>query len=72
MMTPMNHDLPSFELRFGHLYLEGRGLAFPCDAQGEVALDLLSERARERYLYARAMIGREYRRPEVALRDPDL
>jgi hypothetical protein len=66
------HAQPSFELRFGHLFLEGRGLAFPCDARGEVQLDSLSDRARERYLYARALIGREYTMPQVALRDPEL
>lgn len=59
---------PNFELRFDSLFTEGRGLAFPCDAQGQVDLDALSERARCNYLYARAVVGREYRTPAVRLR----
>ncbi len=59
----------AFELRFGHLFKEGRGLAFPCDENGCVKLDELSDRARENYFFARALVGREYRVPAVALRD---
>jgi hypothetical protein len=55
----------SFEIRFQSLFNEGRALCFPCDEQGHVAMDLLSERARENYLYARAVIGREYAYPLV-------
>lgn len=55
----------SFEIRFQSLFHEGRALSFPCDAQGRVTLDLLSERARDNYLYARAVVGREYAYPLV-------
>jgi hypothetical protein len=55
----------AYELRFGHLFHEGRALAFPCDASGEVRLDTLSERARANYLYARALVGREFAAPAV-------
>jgi len=55
----------SFEIRFQSLFKEGRALCFPCDEQGHVAMDSLSERARENYLYARAVIGREYAYPMV-------
>ena len=55
----------SYEIRFQSLFNEGRGLSFPCDEQGHVAMDSLSERARENYLYARAVIGREYAYPMV-------
>jgi hypothetical protein len=55
----------SFEIRFQSLFNEGRALTFPCDEQGHVAMDSLSERARENYLYARAVIGREYAYPLV-------
>jgi hypothetical protein len=58
-----------FELRFQSLFHQGRALAFPCDAQGHVHLDSLSDRARENYLYARAVIGREYSVPAVVRRD---
>lgn len=59
---------PGFELRFDSLFTEGRGLAFPCDAQGHVDLDALSERARCNYLYARAVVGREFLTPAVRQR----
>lgn len=56
-----------FQLRFQSLFDPGRGYAFPCDAQGHVDLDKLSERARNNYLYARAMIGREVATPAVCI-----
>jgi hypothetical protein len=55
----------NFELRFESLFHPGRGLAFPCDARGQVELDELSEPARRNYLYARAVVGREYATPAV-------
>ena len=58
-----------YELRFRSLFDSGRALAFPCDANGQVHLDDLSERARHNYLYARAVVGREYFRPEVLPRE---
>jgi hypothetical protein len=54
-----------FEIRFDNLFQVGRWLAFPCDASGHVDIDALSERARVNYLYARAMIGREYSAPSL-------
>lgn len=54
-----------YELRFESLFNAGRALAFPCDACGRVELDGLSERARSNYLYARAVVGREYATPAV-------
>lgn len=54
-----------FELRFQSLFDEGRGLAFPCDATGRVDLDALSERARNNYLGARALVGREFSMPRL-------
>jgi hypothetical protein len=52
-------------LRFQSLFDEGRAYAFPCDAEGHVDLDALSERARNNYLYARAVIGIEVATPRV-------
>jgi hypothetical protein len=57
---------PAYELRFRSLIQIGRALAFPCDREGHVDLDHFSERARNNYLFARAMMGREYAWPEVA------
>jgi hypothetical protein len=54
-----------YEIRFRSLFQEGRGLAFPCDAQGHVNLDDLSDAARNSYLYARALVGREFATPAV-------
>ncbi len=54
-----------FQLRFASLFHPGRGLSFPCDARGQVELDALGERARDNYLYARVVVGREFATPEV-------
>lgn len=54
-----------FEIRFHSLFNEGRGLAFPCDAAGRVDLTTLSERGRSNYLFARAMVGREFTTPDI-------
>ena len=54
-----------YELRFQSLFDSGRGFAFPCDPKGLVDLDKLSDRARNNYLYARAMVGRELACPAV-------
>ena len=59
----------SYEIRFQSLFNEGRALSFPCDAEGHVTLDSLSERARDNYLYARAVVGREYAFPCVRMSD---
>ncbi len=61
--------VPAYELRFQSLFNEGRALTFPCDAGGHVQLDLLSDRARYNYLYARAVVGREFAAPAVQLSD---
>ena len=54
-----------FQLCFRSLFHSGRGYAFPCDDRGQVDLDRLSDRARNNYLYARAMIGRELSVPAI-------
>ena len=38
---------------------------FPCNADGHVDIDSLSDRARNNYLYARTVIGREVSMPAV-------
>lgn len=60
--------LPDFELRFQSLFAPGHAYAFPCDRQGRVELDALSDRARDCYLYARAVVGREFASPAVVPR----
>lgn len=75
--SAMDHDLSSGRstapqgdecactLLFRPLFSRGRGFAFPCDLQGRVDLDAISERCRNNYFYARAMIGRELTYPSV-------
>ena len=59
------NPVAQYEIRFQSLFNEGRALSFPCDAEGRVALDSLSERARDNYFYARAVVGREYASPSI-------
>jgi hypothetical protein len=54
-----------YELRFTSLFNEGRSFAFPCDAQGHVDLDQLSERSRANYFFARSVVGRDLSSPAV-------
>lgn len=54
-----------YELRFKSLFDEGRAYSFPCDVAGRVDMDSMSERARTNYLYARAVVGREFSVPAV-------
>jgi hypothetical protein len=53
------------ELRFVSLFDRGRAVAVPCDAQGTVDLDVLSERMRVSYFSARARMGRDFAYPVV-------
>ena len=63
------HNAPCYQLRFHSLFKPGRGYTFPCDQAGHVDLDGMSERERNSYLYARALIGRELSMPAVLLSD---
>lgn len=58
-------DDARYELRFRSLFGDGRGYAFPCDPEGHVDLDALSPPALNNYLYARTVVGREFRAPAV-------
>lgn len=60
-----DHTSGHFELRFQSLFDSGRGYSFPCDPTGKVDLDDLSDRARNNYLFARALVGRELSVPDV-------
>ena len=55
----------AFQLCFRSLVHSGRGYACPCDDAGHVDLDALSDRARNNYFFARAMVGRELAVPAV-------
>jgi len=54
-----------YQIRFQSLKDEGMALEFPCDVDGRVELDALSDRTRTDYLFARAVVGCEFGRPAV-------
>jgi len=62
---PSQRAKSQYELRFESLFQQGRAMAFPCDERGRVELDSLTDRARSNYLYARAVVGREFATPAV-------
>lgn len=66
MAATLVSQVASFEVRFASLFDEHRALVFPCDARGAVDLDGLPPRARCNYLFARAMVGRDFATPRVA------
>jgi hypothetical protein len=55
----------SYELRFRSLFTPGHDYVFPCDETGCVDMNALSRRVLANYLYARAVIGREFATPDV-------
>ena len=59
------HSTAVFQLRFQSRFDEGRGLAFPCDHLGKVDIDKLPDRARNNYLFARTLIGRDFAMPAL-------
>jgi len=61
-------DKALHELRFVSLFDPGRGVSVPCDASGCVDLDGLTDKLRNAYLGARALVGREYATPQVLVR----
>ena len=63
-MRSGDQDERSFLLRFNCLFT-GRGLSFPCDAQGVVNLEALSEPARGNFARALRSVGRDYGTPQV-------
>ena len=58
-------DVERFEIRYESLFRPGSGMSFPCDDLGSVDIDALPPRARSNYLFARAMVGREYDHPAI-------
>jgi len=66
---PVAPSRARYELRFQSLFNSGRGLVFPCDPQGEVQWDAMTEGARASFLRAQRSVGREYASPLVQLSD---
>ena len=71
-LNPATASEQSFQLWFLSLSGAGPSLCFPCDVGGTVALDELSEQGRCKYLYARAVVGREFAWPVVRESWPEL
>lgn len=59
-----------FQLCFRSLFQSGRSFVFPCDRQGNVDLDRLPEKTRNNYLFARAMLGRDFAAPAIEAAEP--
>jgi hypothetical protein len=59
--------LISFQLSFRSLFNSGRGFAFPCNERGDVDMCHMTDRARNNYLFARAMVGRDLSPPAVEM-----
>jgi hypothetical protein len=64
-MKGMESQQATFELCFESLVDPRRNQSFPCDAGGHVDMDQLEQHMLSEYLYARTVIGREYRNPRV-------
>ena len=62
---PIHAAASTHYLFFGGLFPTVRSLLFPCDSGGHVEMDEMSERARENYLFARAVVGCDHRVPLV-------
>ena len=62
---PLHPAGSAYYLFFGGLFPTVRSLLFPCDSRGRVEMDAMSERARDNYLFARAVVGCDYQPPVV-------
>lgn len=60
-------SIARYELRFQSLFHTGRALAFPCDREGEVHWDTMTDGARASFLRAQGSVGREYASPAVRI-----
>ena len=64
-MNALAVQATGYELRFVSLFHPGRAFAFPCDAQGRMALEAMSMLARASYLRVLARVGCELAAPIV-------
>jgi len=69
MQSTQSSSAAHYQLRYQSLKRQENVLEFPCDAQGRVEMNGLSERARNDYLFARAVVGFEFARPAVVPSD---
>lgn len=60
-----------FKVHFRSLLQRGFDLIIPCDRDGHVDLDAMSDSVKTSYLFARAMVGRQYASPAVRRHERD-
>lgn len=65
MRTATIHPAAGYRLCFQSLNEPEETYAFPCDAHGRVDLDALSRCSFNEYLYARALVGMQFKAPAV-------
>jgi hypothetical protein len=65
MRTNHHQAVATHYLFFNGLFPAVHSLAFPCDPDGHVDMDEMSERARDNYLFARTVVGCDYDVPVV-------
>jgi hypothetical protein len=66
-VNPETPSQPTHLLHFEPLTAGDAGLDVPCDPQGRVGLDALTEKLRNDYFFARTLIGRLFAAPTVRL-----
>ena len=54
-----------YELYFQSSLRAGSGWSFPCDADGHVDMNAMTERVRNNYLFARALVAIDFHVPQV-------
>ena len=68
-VQPAATALHGFHLRFRPLQSNVGDCSVPCDAHGQVDLDGLSDDLRNRYFFARTLIGFGFAKPAIELND---
>lgn len=64
-----SEETARYVLRYQSLSYNERVLLFPCDAEGRVRMDDLSDTELNNYLFARAVVGFKFAAPRVLSRD---
>jgi len=65
MRTDHRQAAATHYLFFSGLFPAVHSLAFPCDPEGHVNMDEMSDHARENYLFARTVVGCDYDVPVI-------
>ena len=60
-----------FYLIFSSVYDPGHRFAFPCNKEGEVNLNEITESMKLSYYYCKTLVGREFTHPEIVENEYD-